>query len=130
MPMIINEKESEKFFKTIQDGSLGIIVFNGEGTSYKTCHDLFNITYVGDDIIIASIYDERHGEKFAVIDTATLKEVTKYEYDYIEKIGNDGMLKVCKGGQYGVLKADGKILIACEFDQITYNEDNNSLYVE
>ena len=126
-PVSIKGKISDVYFKTRRNDVVGIIKFTSED-NYDSCEGFYDITYIGDDCIIASDYDERFGEKFMLM-SKDLVELTNYKYDSIEKL-NDNVFKVKKDGYYGIINGKGQIVIDCSFKKVEYDNENSSYHIE
>lgn len=113
-PVTINGKPSDKIFRTVQDGILGILVLTKK--SYNAYYGFRDIAYVGEDCIIAS---NKTG-KYMLMNTNKLDELTEYEYDSIEKLA-ENVFRVCMNGVFNILDKKGKKLFNRNFSEIKYD---------
>ncbi len=123
----INGKISDVFFKVLMDDMPGLLKFTSE-KEYEIFKGFDEISYIGDDCIIAACSDERHGKKFMLMSTDFI-ELTTYKYDSIEKLNNN-VFKVKKDGYYGIINAKGQIVIDCSFKKVEYDNENSSYHIE
>jgi len=121
IPAVIDGKESDEIFLTIDDGFLGAAKVDINKENYTAIkNEFYSITDFSDGIAVISIYCERFGEKCAIINK-NLDILTDFEYDSIETLSNK-LFKVKKYGRYGVINSNGKEIISCEFEAIEFND--------
>lgn len=125
-----NGQVSEKLFKVKKGNECDLILISDEyGDGWIKYGDIYNIGFVNQNCIAVSDYDERHGEKWALIRTSTLDEVADYSYDSISVI-NEDMYVTKKEGLYGVIDKNGKVILPNNFKEITFESAHNAFTVK
>ena len=110
IPVTFNDgRQSEEFFKTVKDDINGLLILTNNSSDYIVYNGLYDITYAGVKSFIVTAYDERHGEKYALLDSE-LNNITRFEYDLIEPI-KEGWFKTKKAGLSGIVREDGQVVI-------------------
>jgi len=122
-PAIVDGEESEEIFITIQNGEIGLSKISPAGIRYEylDANDFHSISEFKRGIAIISDYDEKIGEKFAIINT-DLDILTEFEYDEIQRVIATHFI-VKKDGLYGLIDGNGSEIVPCKWNEIKYNEN-------
>ncbi len=129
MQATVDGKKSQEIFLTINNDLLGLAKIikkeNGKETYLFTDNDYHEIEDFKNNVAIISIYDERFGNKYGLIDI-NLNILLDCKYDKITFL-DDKLFLVDIRGKYGVYKLGDKtdkLIIPCNFSKITLIDRN------
>lgn len=125
-----NGASSDKLFIVKDGDEEHIVLITSEAADgYERYGAIHRIGLINKNCIAVSDYDERHGEKWALIRTFTLDEITDYSYDSIGLIDEDLYLTK-KAGRFGVIDKNGSVILPNEFKEIAYESAHNAFTVK
>lgn len=129
-PIIVDGKESDERFVATDGNAMFFLKLNLKENTRGTKHisDYHSIGDFENDIAIVSIYCERFGEKYALVNI-DFDELTKFEYDNIERLPNK-YFRVTKAGYQGVLNPEGKLVVDCRFSAVRYHAYENKFILD
>lgn len=129
-PVIFDNGDiSDKLFIVKDDdGEHVLLISEKEINGYAVYGPVSRLGSINNNCIVVSDYDERHGEKWAIIATESLEELTKYKYDYISPI-SETMYSTKEDGLFGVINNKGEVVLPNMFTSILYNESNGTFQI-
>jgi len=130
-PIILdNGEKSDKFFQVKQgdDGYL-ILIDSKYELGYIKYGPIDKLASINENCIVTSCYDERHGEKWELIESDTFNLISKRMYDLITPI-NENMYVTKVDGLYGVIDKDGNDIISNTFAEISFESAYNTFQVK
>ena len=127
-PATIDGEESNDIFITKKDDMIGAVKLGDSPfCPIKIKNGYHSISCFEKGIAVISEYCDRIGEKFGIIDT-NLEILTIIKYDKISRVSAK-FFDVVEDGKHGIIDSKGKLIIACEFDNIHYNEEENTFQI-
>lgn len=129
MPAVIDGVESDEIFLTQGENGLGIVKYNSDDESNMYIkNEHYSISDFEKGFANISIYDERFGERFSIVDT-NLNIKTEFKYTEINRL-SDEFFEVQNHAYHGVIDKDGKEIIPCMYAKINYYPGRGCFEVE
>lgn len=125
-----NGEVSDKLFLVKDSYEKDIVLITDKSEDgYLRYGNVYNIGLITKNCIAISVFDDRHGEKWALINTNNFDQITGYSYDSISVI-NEDLYLTNKAGLFGVIDKNGRVILPNEFKEITYESAHNAFTVK
>lgn len=128
IPISINGKPSKNLFEAVQGKERYIVLLNQDNLKFIGYSPICNISYSDEECIILSIFTKKYGEKYALIRTSDLYQLTEHIYDEIIKIDSEFFLTRIYN-YYGIIDRNGNIILPNNFSKVSYNSKTKSFKV-
>lgn len=121
---------SDKLFRIKDGDEYDLLLISGDyHGGYIRYGSIHRLASINKNCIVISDSDERHGEKWAIIRTDTLDNITNFAYDLITPI-NENMYMTKKDGLYGVVDKNGNVILSNNFTEIAFESAHNAFTVK